>query len=248
LYAAPTRIGLLALLSGLALAGSAAAPAQVARPTVTLLAPGNGAFLEGAASTAASVTFTWRVDGLPVTAAEGNVTVTHRVATDPAFTTGVTTMSQTCPAQNVNCWTAATPRRLYEVGRHYWQVTLSGAVSATSPAWLFLAAAARPKPDLQRPKVKALAGTAKRGRKAIFAARVSDDRGEARLEVELLYRHQLVFRAMTLLRPVRWTVTQHFDSRRRLPRSLPAGRYRLCVTAWDRTGNRAASCAVYRLR
>jgi hypothetical protein len=245
--AAPNRIGLLALLAGLALTGSAAAPAQVARPTVSLLSPANGSFLEGAASTAASVTFTWRVDGVPGNA-PGTVTVTHRLATDPTFTSAVSTTSQTCSAQNVNCWASATPRRFYEGGRYYWQVTVSGAVNATSPTWMFLAAAARPKPDRQRPKVRALPGSAKRGRKAVFAARVADDRGEARLQVELLYRHQLVFRAMTLLRPVRWSVKQHFDSRTRIPRNLPPGGYRLCVTAWDRTGNHAKSCAAYRNR
>jgi hypothetical protein len=248
LSAASTRIGLLVLLAGLALIGSAAAPAQVGRPTVALLAPGNGALLEGAASTAASVTFTWRVDGLPTNVAGGNVTVTHRIGTDPTFTTGVTTTSQTCPAQNVNCWASATPKRSYAVGRYFWQVTLSGAVSATSPTWLFLAAAARPKPDRARPKVQAFAGSAKRGKRAFFVARVGDDHGEARMQVELLYRHQLVFRAMTLLRPVRWTVKQRFDSRVRLPRTMPPGRYRFCLTAWDRTGNHAASCARYTVR
>jgi hypothetical protein len=249
LYAAPNRIGLLVLLSGLALTGSAAAPAQVARPTVTLLTPANGSLLEGAASTAASVTFSWRVDGVPAAnGPSGSVTVTHRIAADPTFTLGVTTTSQTCPTQNVNCWASATPRRSYEAGRYYWQVLVNGGAFASSQTWMFQAAAARPKPDLRRPKVQALAGTAKRGRKALFAARVADDHGEARMQVELLYRHQLVFRAMTLLRPVRWSVKQHFDSRTRLPRSLPLGRYRLCVTAWDRTGNRALSCARYTVR
>jgi hypothetical protein len=247
LYAAPNRIGLLVLLAGLALTGSAAAPAQVARPTVTLLTPANGSLLEGAAFTAASVTFSWRVEGMPANGPM--VTVTHRVATDPTFTSGVTTTSQTCPMQNVNCWASVTPARFYEGGRYYWQVSVSGGpATATSPTWLFLAAAARPKPDRLRPRVQALPGSATRGRRAVFVARVADDRGEARLQVELLYRHQLVFRTMTLLRPVRWGVKQRFDSRTRISRTLPPGRYRLCVTAWDRTGNRAASCAVYRLR
>jgi hypothetical protein len=246
--AAPNRLGLSVLLIGLALIGSAAAPAQVARPTVTLLTPANGSLLEGAAGTAASLTFTWRVDGVQ-SSLPGSVTVTHRTATDPTFTNGVTTTSQTCPAQSVNCWTSATPRRFYEGGRYYWQVAVSGAaVSAISQTWMFQAAAARPKPDRLRPRVQALTGAATRGRKAVFVARVADDRGEARMQVELLYRHQLVFRAMTLLRPVRWSVKQRFDSRTRLPHSLPPGRYRLCVTAWDRTGNRAWSCAAYRIR
>jgi hypothetical protein len=68
------------------------------------------------------------------------------------------------------------------------------------------------------------------------------------MRVDLLHRNQLVFRAMTLLKPVRWTVSQRFDSRAPLSRSLAPGPYRLCVTAWDRTGNRASSCARYSIR
>lgn len=68
------------------------------------------------------------------------------------------------------------------------------------------------------------------------------------MRVDLAYRNQLVFRTMTLLKPVRWSVRQRFDSRAPLPRSLAPGPYRLCVTAWDRTRNEARSCAVYRIR
>jgi hypothetical protein len=79
-------------------------------------------------------------------------------------------------------------------------------------------------------------------------ARVADDRGEARMQVDLAYRYQLVFRTVTLLKPVLWSVRQRFDSRIRLARSLHPGDHRLCVTAWDRTGNRARSCARYVIR
>jgi hypothetical protein len=68
------------------------------------------------------------------------------------------------------------------------------------------------------------------------------------LRVDLLYRNQLVFRAVTLLKPVLWGVRQRFDSRVRLSRSLYPGPYRLCVTAWDRTGNQAKSCSRYVIR
>ena len=82
----------------------------------------------------------------------------------------------------------------------------------------------------------------------MFVVRVSDNRREARMRVNLLYRNQLVFRAMTLLKPVRWNVRQRFDSRAPLSRSLAPGPYRLCVTAWDRTDNRATNCARYTIR
>lgn len=117
----------------------------------------------------------------------------------------------------------------------------------TSRTWMFQGVAARPRFDRQRPRVRAYPGAAKRRRKALFVARVADDRGEARMQVDLAYRNQLAFRTMTLLKPVRWSVKQRFDSRAPLPRSLPPGSYRLCVTAWDRTGNRAKSCARYRI-
>jgi hypothetical protein len=49
------------------------------------------------------------------------------------------------------------------------------------------------------------------------------------------------------LKPVRWSVKQRFDSRIPLPRSLHSGDYRLCFTAWDRTGNHAKSCSRFRV-
>jgi hypothetical protein len=234
--AAWIRIALLALLAGFASTAFAAPPPA----TVTLLAPGNGILVEGAP------TFRWRIDGAQPAAA-GTVTVTHRVATDVGLTQNVTTTSRSCSAQNVNCWTSVAVGRSYR-GPHYWQVSVTGALTATSRTWMFQGVAARLRPDRQRPRVRAYRGSAARGRKAVFVARVADDRGEARMRVDLAYRNQLVFRAMTLLKPVRWSVRQRFDSRVPLPRSLHPGPYRLCVTAWDRTGNHAKSCARYSVR
>lgn len=223
-------------LALLALAAGGPAPAQVAKVSVALLAPANGTLVQGA------VGFRWRVDSDGPTAA-GTVFLTHQVASDVAFTQNVTTTTRSCPAASVNCWSALVARSLK--GRHYWRVSLTGAVTATSPTWMFQRVGERIGPDTQRPRVQAYPGAAARGRKALFKARVADDRGEARLRVELLYRNQLVFRAMTLLKPVRWSVTQRFDSRAPLARSLYPGPHRLCVTAWDRTGNQARSCARY---
>lgn len=245
--AARIRIAVLVLLAGLAPTGAAAASTQATQPVITLLAPGNGTLVEGAQSATGVVTFRWQVDWAQPPSG-GTVTVTHRVATDPTLTQGLTTTSRSCPAQNVNCWTSVRPSRFYEGGRYYWQVSVTGAAVATSRTWMFLGVAARPKPDRQRPRVRTYAGAARRGRKAVFVARVADDRGEARMQVDLSYRNQYVFRTMTLLKPVRWSVRQRFDSRAPLARSLAPGRYRLCVTAWDRTGNHAKSCARYLVR
>src|SRR5215207_11412005 len=179
------------------------------------------------------VVFRWQIDCASPPA--GTVTVTHRLATDATFTQSVTTTSRSCAAENVSCWTTVRPSRFYEGGRYYWQVSVAGAAAATSRTWMFQGVPARAGFDRRRPRVQAYRGAARRGTKAVFVARVADDRGETRMQVDFAYRHQLVFRAMTLLKPVRWSIRQRFDSRRLLPRSLPPGPYRLCVTAWDRT-------------
>jgi hypothetical protein len=238
-FAARTRIVLPVLLAGIAATGAGAAPGQVAQPAITLLSPGNGTLVEGA------VAFGWRVDS--AANVSGAVTVTHQVASDIAITQEVTTTTRQCPAGNPNCWTTFRPSRSL-AGRRYWRVSLSGAATATSRTWMFMGGTARATPDRARPRVRAYPGAARRGRKAVFVARVADDRGEARMQVDLAYRNQPVFRTMTLLKPVRWSVRQRFDSRIRLARSLHPGSYRFCVTAWDRTGNRAKSCARYAIR
>jgi hypothetical protein len=243
--AAQTRIVALFLFASLAPTAVAASTA-VSAPTITLVSPGNGTVVEGAHSATGVVTFRWRVDSAQP--APGSVTVTHRLGTDPGLTQSLTTTSRVCPAENSDCWTSVRPNRFYEGGRYYWQVSLTGAVTATSRTSMFLGVPTRLGPDRTRPRVRAYAGAGRRGRKAVFVARVADDRGEARMQVDLAYRHQLVFRAATLLKPVRWGVRQRFDSRVRLSRSLHPGPYCLCVTAWDRTGNRAKSCARYDIR
>jgi hypothetical protein len=236
--AARIRIGALVLFAGLAPAAIAAVPGQ---PTVTLLAPANGVLVDGEAPT-----FAWRIDA-PSTPPSGTITVTHRVGTDLALTQDVTTTTRSCSASNLSCWTSFRPTRSY-AGRRYWQVSVSGAMTASSPRWMFQGVAKNPGLDRSRPAVRAYPGAGQRGRKAVFVARVADDRGEARMRVDLLYRNQLVIRAMTLLKPVRWSVKQRFDSRAPLARSLYPGAYRVCVTAWDRTGNQARSCARYLVR
>jgi hypothetical protein len=92
-----------------------------------------------------------------VLAAGGAVTVSHRVGADVALTQNVTTTSRSCAAQNLNCWTSVAPQRSYR-GPHYWQVSLTGAVTATSRTWMFQGVAPRREPDRQRPRVLAHRG------------------------------------------------------------------------------------------
>jgi Thrombospondin type 3 repeat len=103
-------------------------------------------------------------------------------------------------------------------------------------------------PDRSAPRVRALAGSAVRGKIAFFGARVGDDRGEARMAVEVAYRGHPVLRGSFGLQAVAWSARQTFVSQQPVPRLLPAGTYRYCATAWDRAGNRARSCADYRIR
>jgi hypothetical protein len=173
-----------------AFSAAASAPAQVSKASVTLLAPGNGTLVQGA------VAFRWRVDSDAATA-QGSVTVTHQVAADVAFTQNVMTTTRSCPATNLNCWASIPGRTLR--GRHYWRVSLSGAVTAVSATWMFqVVSSGGYTPDRTRPRVRAYPGAGTRGRKAVFVARVADDRGEARMQVDLAHRNQLIFRTVTL--------------------------------------------------
>ena len=72
--------------------------------------------------------------------------------------------------------------------------------------------------------------------------------GEARLRAVLSYRTLPVLDGRTQFAPVSWTVRTRFYSIRPLSRRLPAGIYKICITAWDRAGNQGRSCARYRVR
>jgi Thrombospondin type 3 repeat len=103
-------------------------------------------------------------------------------------------------------------------------------------------------PDRSAPRVRALAGSAVRGEIAFFGARVGDDRGEARMAAEVAYRGSPVLHGSFGFQAVAWSARRTFVSKQPVSRLLPAGTYRYCATAWDRAGNRARSCADYRIR
>ena len=235
---------LLALTGAGLLPGAAGAgPGQTPAPTVALVTPTNSALVHSS-----HVSFTWRVDWpRSVLVPAGTVLVVHRYASDAALTKEVVAASRTCPAANVGCWSRYRPRVTF-YGRYYWQVTLSGAVQATSGTALFSVAGPRPKPDRRKPLVRAIAGSATRGRHAVFSARVLDDSGEARLDAKLFHRGVPVLGGQTSFAPAAWGAPRRVRSSRRVPATLTPGTYRLCVTAWDRAGNRGRSCARYSIR
>ena len=123
-----------------------------------------------------------------------------------------------------------------------------GAAQATSATWMFMAVEPAPEVDRIRPYVRTYSGSAKRGTRAIFIAQVRDNTGQVRMRALLSYRGLPVLEGRTQFSLVVWRVRQRFHSIRPLPRRLPVGVYKICVTAWDRAGNQGRSCARYRVR
>jgi hypothetical protein len=103
-------------------------------------------------------------------------------------------------------------------------------------------------PDRVKPRVKVQPGSATRGHRAYFHARVADDRGTIRFTLTLSLHGRRVIgwrfgwtEASWAYRYTLWTV-------RPLPRLVPPGAYLVCIKAWDRAGNHALACSRYRIR
>lgn len=101
-------------------------------------------------------------------------------------------------------------------------------------------------PDRVKPRVKLRPGSARRGHRAYFHARIGDDRGTVRFTLTLA-RHGEGFRATYGWTDTSWAYryTLWVDP---LPRSLPAGVYSACLDVWDRARNKARDCSPYRVR
>lgn len=237
--AVPLLAAVVLALAGLLPAGTGAVAEPP--PKIVLVSPANGVLLERS-----YVTFAWRVEW-PRPPASGTVEVTHRYAADRAFTREVTTASRTCPVTDVNCWTSYRPAGTF-YGRYYWQVSLAGAVQATSQTFLFTVVGPRKAIDRARPRVRAFGGTGRRGAVAYFTASVADNSGEVRLQAELTRRGLTVAQGMTGFVPSAPGARRRIRSSRPLPKTLQPGPHTLCMTAWDRAGNRGRACARYRVR
>ena len=227
---------------------AAAGGTRAAGPEVVLVTPADGATVLTSAALGSGPTLGWRLAWSDAPAG-GPVVTTVRIATDPALTQNAAENTFSCSARSAGCQTHFRPNRVY-AGRYYWRVSLSGAVNATSQTWSFvgLRQGGAAGPDRSKPRVRVLAGVAQRGQTAFFSARVGDDRGTIRLRATLTRGGHELARATAPFRAVTWMRAQTLFSNRPLPRGLAAGTYRLCVTAWDRAGNSARSCAPYRLR
>jgi hypothetical protein len=233
------------LLAVLALAAAGPLPGvagtnQTTAPRITLTAPTPGAQVTG------RVTFSWRVDWHQPPAS-GTVILVHRIGTDPGLTQNVTTSTYGCPVTDLSRCLSHSPNASYR-GRHYWQVSMVGAAEARSATWMFMGVEPRPAFDRSRPRVRTFWGSARRGKRAFFFAQVRDNLGEVRMLTVLIYRGLPVLEGNTPFKRVSWRARQRFHSQRPLSRRMPAGVYKICVTAWDRAGNKGRSCARYRIR
>jgi hypothetical protein len=250
LYAAALRLAVTTALALVAVTSlfSGASGAQAPGTEVSLVTPPDGATVLTSAELGAGPTLGWRI-AWGAAPPSGTVVTTVRVATDQELTQNAAENTFTCTVRSANCRSHFRPNRVY-YGRYYWRVTLSGAARATSPTWSFVGVrqGGGGGADRTKPRVRALAGVAQRGQTAFFSARVDDDRGFARLRATLTRGGHELARAVSPFRAVDWARRQTLFSARPLRRGLPTGTYRLCVTAWDRGGNAARSCAPYRVR
>jgi hypothetical protein len=235
----------LAVVIALSLAGgwSGEAEAEDAPPaSITLLAPGSRSTVT--LKPRQNLTFRWDVKW-PVAPTE-KFMFTFQLATDPGFTRIGTTENHSCtPEQGASCWTSFTPSRVYEpYGQTwYWRVSIRG--GSTSATGSFKVRLLR---DTVRPRVRALTTTIFRGRIALFAARMADDRGELRFRATLSRGGRTVVAGSYPFTAMGWDRPFVFESEKPISRSLPAGKYSFCVQVWDHSGNTARHCAVSNVR
>ena len=229
---AVTTVACVALSLGTAGSASAA-------QTVALLTPADGSAITLKPNT--YVKYRWLVSW-PEAPRKGTVAITWQLSTDPAFSTIVGTEVHMCAARSYNCWTAFTPSRAYGAQTFYWRVKFGDVFSDASSFTVKI-------PDRVKPKVRALSGSAVRGKRARFAVRAADDRGDVRYRATLLWRggYTVLARSFPFVRSA-WAKPLRFSSVRPLTKQLRPGRYVFCVKAWDRAGNHARNCAPYRIR
>jgi len=103
-------------------------------------------------------------------------------------------------------------------------------------------------PDRVKPRVKIRPGSAVRGHRAYFHARVADDRSTVRFTLSLVLHRRTIVSWRFDWVDTSWANRLTFWTVRPLPRLLPAGSYLACMKAWDKAGNHALSCSRYLVR
>jgi hypothetical protein len=103
-------------------------------------------------------------------------------------------------------------------------------------------------PDRAKPRVKMQPGSAVRGHRAYFHARMTDDRGTVRFTLALYLHGRMMVGWRFGWTEASWAYRWTFWTERPLPRQVPAGSYRVCIKAWDRARNHGLGCSRYRIR
>lgn len=224
-------------------------------PVVTLLSPKNGAVVTR--TTTKSPLFKWQASGSLV-----GLFVELQISTDRTFPTlGTATDRWYCGSTGTDCpsskqyvnsswWYTNSDGCTYipPIGggckngvnaseRYYWRVQVGDAVS---PIWTMQVTSGG---DRTPPHVSTQRGSGRRGAVGYFDFFVWDDGSSTRLSFDLVRARRVVLRAS-----VGWgSHGQGLQERLsiRLPKALKAGGYNWCMTAFDRAGNHAKSCARY---
>jgi hypothetical protein len=244
-------------------------------PTITLLAPADGAKVVVSSELSKLVVFRWRVDFV-VPPVDPQI-VMLEVAWNAAFTENRSGNTMTCAAGVTPCQGTFSDRSGYHAGtRRYWRVSVGETVS---PGRSFVAAAppdrdhdgvidakdncplkSNPKqedwerdgkgdacqPDRIKPKVRAYSGTARRGASAIFYFRAYDNR-PAKIRLTVRWHGRLVLKGEMPQATARWAVKADWWSENVISPRWPIGTYTFCATVIDGAGNRATSCVPYRI-
>ncbi len=238
-------------------AGASAHGKSAKMVTITLLSPTSTSRVP---RTSLSPLFTWRVDGLDAVPANGIEEL--QVSTDPSFGGSAgenfTCSNGTCPGQyqwNTSWWYTENDACTYQPppptgcvnqrstsGIMYWRVSLRGpggvAASATGSFSIF-----QP-PDTTPPRVFVARGVSKRGTIGWFNFEAIDDGGGPIREELDLYNKQ---KRVVLVSHNGWGVLPHRVVRWDvpIPSNVPDGTYTWCLTAFDKAGNHAKSCAAF---
>jgi hypothetical protein len=102
-------------------------------------------------------------------------------------------------------------------------------------------------PDRVKPRVTVSPGSARRGHRAYFGGRIGDDRGTVRFDLTLTLPGRAMWRVRFGWTQASWPSRYKLWTQQPLPKSIPAGAYRVCVKVWDRGRNHAVACRHYRI-
>jgi hypothetical protein len=268
---------LLVLLVVLAAAFGRASNADAADapPTITLLAPADGAKVVVSSELSKLVVFRWRVD-FAAPPVDPQI-VMLEVAWDAAFTQNRSGNTMTCVAGATSCQGTYSDRSGYKPGvRRYWRVRVG---ELSSPGRSFVAAGApdrdhdgvidakdncpsksNPKqgdwerdgkgdacqPDVIKPKVRAYSGSARRGASAIFRFRAYDNR-PAKIRLTVRWHGRLVLKGEMPQALVSWSTKADWWTEEVINPRWPIGTYTFCAVVIDGAGHRATSCVPYRI-